>query len=51
MSTKVCPKNFVRGYRTSECSTPTLYIKEYDFQIYRDLVYEDDSIVLVECGA
>ena len=26
MSTKVCSNNFVRGYRTSECPTPNLYI-------------------------
>ena len=60
MSTKVCWNNFVQGYRTSECTTPTLYIREYDCgstktsktcskdQIYRELVYKDDSFVLDE---
>ena len=28
MSTKVSSNNFVRGYGTFECPTPTLYIKE-----------------------
>ncbi|XP_068755934.1 uncharacterized protein [Montipora capricornis] len=29
-STKVCSKHFVQGYRTSQCPTPTLYMKGYD---------------------
>ena len=29
-STKGCSNNFIRGYRTSECPTPTLHITEYD---------------------
>ena len=60
MSTKVCSSDFVRGHRTSECPTPTLYIGEYDSesmkalktcskdQIYCELVYEDDAFALVE---
>ena len=46
--------------RTSECPTPTLYIREYDCGstktsktcskdwIYRELEYEDDAFVLIE---
>ena len=30
-STKVCSNHFVQGYRTSQCHTPTLYMKGYDF--------------------
>ena len=30
MSTKVCSNHFTQGYRTSECPTPTLYMKGYD---------------------
>ena len=53
MTTKACSNNFVQGYRTSECPTPTLYIREYDCestkssktcsndQIYREVVNED----------
>ena len=29
-STKVCSNHFVQGYRTSQCPTPTLYMKGYD---------------------
>ena len=60
MSTKVCRNNFVRGYRTSECPTPTFYTREYDRgctktsktcskdEIYRELVYEDVALLLDE---
>ena len=30
MSTKVCSNHFAQGYRTSECPTPTFYMKGYD---------------------
>ena len=30
MSTKVCSNHFAAGYRSSECRTPTLYLKGYD---------------------
>lgn len=29
-STKVCSNYFAQGYRTTECPTPTLYMKGYD---------------------
>ena len=60
MSTKVCSNDFVRGYRTSECPTPTLYNREYDCgstktfktcskdEIYRELVYEENTFVFVK---
>ena len=41
MSTKVCSNNFVRGYRTSECSTPPLYVTFVEVHVKRSVILTD----------